>query len=186
MKRLFAFLAVLFGLAILPQAAFAVPIGSPVNSAFYSIQLYGISYGPTGQTVGVHVYDQTNDAAAFGHLVITDLTASAVLLDFTSGDYGSFASPGTFDLASFVLPYGHLLQYAFNGQEFSNMKIFFGDTLVASGGSYETDEHTPVFPSYTTTETITNPIPLPAALPLLAGSLGLIGLIGWRRKQKAA
>lgn len=30
------------------------------------------------------------------------------------------------------------------------------------------------------------PVPLPAALPLLAGGLGLIGLVGWRRKRTAA
>ena len=29
------------------------------------------------------------------------------------------------------------------------------------------------------------PIPVPAALPLLAGGLGLMGLMGWRRKRKA-
>ncbi len=30
------------------------------------------------------------------------------------------------------------------------------------------------------------PIPLPAALPLFAGALGLLGLFGWRRKRAAA
>ncbi len=29
-------------------------------------------------------------------------------------------------------------------------------------------------------------VPLPAALPLLAGGLGLMGFMGWRRKRKAA
>ncbi len=29
-------------------------------------------------------------------------------------------------------------------------------------------------------------VPLPAALPLMAGGLGLLGLMGWRRKRKAA
>ena len=30
------------------------------------------------------------------------------------------------------------------------------------------------------------PTPLPAALPLFAGGLGALGLLGWRRKRKAA
>ena len=30
------------------------------------------------------------------------------------------------------------------------------------------------------------PVPLPAGLPLMAGGLGLLGLMGWRRKRKAA
>jgi len=30
------------------------------------------------------------------------------------------------------------------------------------------------------------PVPLPAALPLLAGALGFLGLIGWRRKRTTA
>ena len=29
------------------------------------------------------------------------------------------------------------------------------------------------------------PTPLPAALPLFAGGLGAMGLLGWRRKRKA-
>ena len=29
-------------------------------------------------------------------------------------------------------------------------------------------------------------VPLPAALPLLAGGLGFMGLLGWRRRRKAA
>ena len=31
-----------------------------------------------------------------------------------------------------------------------------------------------------------NPTPLPAALPLFATGLGALGLLGWRRKRKAA
>ena len=29
-------------------------------------------------------------------------------------------------------------------------------------------------------------VPIPAAFPLLAGGLGLIGLFGWRRKRRTA
>jgi hypothetical protein len=40
-----------------------------------------------------------------------------------------------------------------------------------------------VFDSFNATLVAT---PLPAALPLFAGSLGVMGLFGWRRKRKAA
>jgi PEP-CTERM motif len=30
------------------------------------------------------------------------------------------------------------------------------------------------------------PVPLPAALPLFATGLGVLGLLGWRRKRRAA
>lgn len=35
-------------------------------------------------------------------------------------------------------------------------------------------------------DTTVTPVPLPAALPLFAGGLGLLGLFGWRRKRMAA
>jgi len=31
-----------------------------------------------------------------------------------------------------------------------------------------------------------SPVPLPATLPLFASGLGALGLLGWRRKKKAA
>lgn len=33
---------------------------------------------------------------------------------------------------------------------------------------------------------VLSPVPIPAAFPLLAGGLGLLGLMGWRRKRNAA
>ncbi len=38
----------------------------------------------------------------------------------------------------------------------------------------------------TTSATSTPTVPLPAAFPLFAGGLGLLGLLGWRRKRKAS
>ena len=35
-------------------------------------------------------------------------------------------------------------------------------------------------------ELTVTPVPLPAALPLFAGGLGLLGLLGWRRKRASA
>jgi hypothetical protein len=38
----------------------------------------------------------------------------------------------------------------------------------------------------TYTITLLSEVPLPATLPLFAGGLGILGLLGWRRRQKAA
>jgi hypothetical protein len=40
--------------------------------------------------------------------------------------------------------------------------------------------------SFSTVQGITAATPLPAALPLFAGGLGALGVLGWRRKRKAA
>ncbi len=80
-------------LFLITLPAYAVPIASPVNGEFYSFQLLGVSFGPTGETVGIHVYDDTYDTSAYGHVTITDLTTSTVLYNFTSGDYGVYGPP---------------------------------------------------------------------------------------------
>jgi hypothetical protein len=45
--------------------------------------------------------------------------------------------------------------------------------------------HTSMFPTGEI-RAFLNPVPLPAALPLFATGLGALGLLGWRRKKKAA
>lgn len=37
-----------------------------------------------------------------------------------------------------------------------------------------------------TVASVVQPVPLPTALPLLAGGMGLMGFLGWRRKQRSA
>ncbi len=142
----------------------ALPVGSSVPFApqgqggFYSLQLRGVSFGASGETVEAHLYDNTYDNAAFGHLVITDTTTSTVLIDHTYGDYGHFGAPGYFS-EQFVLPYSDTLSISMNGQEFSNMAILFGSVNVANGGTFYGQ-----FPSYTTTVQIAKALPQPIAV----------------------
>jgi len=177
-SRGYRFLGCLFAVAlILPSIAKAVPLSDPINVLYYSLQLRGISFGATGETVGVHVYDGTDYAPAYGKIIITDLTTNSILYDFTSGNYGSYYYPGTFDTTPFVLPYGDLLQYQFSGEEYSNMSEIFGSTVVASGGIYNG-----MYPTYMTTETITQPGSVPdtgVTLSLLL--LSLAALLGANR-----
>jgi len=179
--KLIRLLAGLAPALVLPSLAIAVPIASDVNDYFYSFQLQGLSYGPNGESVDVHVFDATFDASAYGSLIITDETTSTTLFDFTSGNYGTYDSPGSFTTDAFLLPYGDTLSYSFAGQEFSGMDIIFGDTVVASGGTAYGQ-----YPTYTTSEVITNPnASVPdetATLTLVA--LALAGLVILRRRAE--
>jgi hypothetical protein len=40
--------------------------------------------------------------------------------------------------------------------------------------------------SYQLSQTTVNAVPLPGALPLFATGLGALGLLGWRKRRKAA
>jgi hypothetical protein len=63
---------------------------------------------------------------------------------------------------------------------FTNLSAFVANTAIFINGNHE---HTPIL------ELTSGPVsatPLPAALPLFATGLGLMGLLGWRRKRKGA
>jgi hypothetical protein len=61
---------------------------------------------------------------------------------------------------------------------FEDTAGFIGSALVT-----DTDLNSTVV---TVDNLISNPTPLPATLPLFAGGLGALGLLGWRRKRKNA
>ena len=57
------------------------------------------------------------------------------------------------------------------------------DTVILSGGNFESDNHT-VLESYTQqTGTSISPVPVPASLPLLAGGVGLFAILTRRRRK---
>jgi hypothetical protein len=65
----------------------------------------------------------------------------------------------------------HTFGTSFNGP--SDVQVAFDETL-SSGEGFSFDY-----------AVATDTTPLPASLPLFAGGLGAIGLLGWRRKRKA-
>ena len=109
---------------------------------------------------------------------------SAAVITVTSGDggpdTGSFDTP---DQLSFP-------EYAYQ-VEFADSS---GDTWILSFFDIFADVSNPLSAVYNSDPTVlTNgvtgeavPTPLPAALPLFATGLGVMGLLGWRRKRKNA
>jgi hypothetical protein len=90
----------------------------------------------------------------------------------------TFDSPN--NLLSYPVPPA-LTYLTGNGISFDTASAKYNLAWDGGDGIYELNQSIFIFGNFTVTET-----PLPAALPLFAGGLGVLGLLGWRRKRKAA
>lgn len=172
--------------------------GTEVNSAFSIGNAFSFTYtfeettlgsgaNPTSYTGAI-----TNASVSIGPTYVTTGTSGNISVkdDGADDDY----------LAAAPVPTGATIGAGFNPANM-NMSLF--------GGSVFSDESLPstqpdpanffggkqlslsfsdgsTFQFVQSTDFTVSAVPLPAALPLFAGALGLFGLLGWRRKRAAA
>ena len=114
----------------------------------------------------------------------TSLTPFFTLADSSSGDaVGLLTGPSTDGLNDVLeAPIGYMPDTLLN-----STSTYDNTTLANLGvtpGTYEWTWGSGVDQSFTLDIVAPSAVPLPAALPLFATGLGVIGLFGWRRKRK--
>jgi probable HAF family extracellular repeat protein len=124
---------------------------------------FGINNG--GQIVGISTGGQSFLYSAGGFVPLSDPAASTT---YTYGINNSGDIVGETDLGPFL----------YTGGVYD---IFANGTNVEAFGINDADQVVGRLDDYNSPAT-----PLPAALPLFATGLGVIGLFGWRRRRKAA
>ena len=150
------------------------PLGSGnrdfIGTTFGADENYDVFYSNADGTFNLNgayisvtaTYDYAGDSG---------LNLAGVRLNFSSGP-GEFAN----SVASFVAlgssPLPGTVGFAVDGDIYTH--TFMGDT-------HETSDRLRVTVGFDSTV-----VPLPAALPLFTGGLGLLGLLGWRRNRLTA
>jgi hypothetical protein len=168
-----------------------------ISAASASTYNYDVSYDVGGSLVtGTFVTDTNSGALAASDFVSWSLTYQGTTIsggptvEIINGDPLTATATGiTFDP---LAPHGAIVFSA------NNLTLDF-DSLNEPGTGLAVFRecalgqcNATAFSTFTSALTIANggaPIaatPLPAALPLFAGGLSALGLLGWRRKRKAA
>ena len=155
---------------ILPTASYMIDILVDGTSVFHSAAT--LTYptnpndGPLLDTSGVELPIAIVNEDGFGG-------ASILFADFFDQVFLGTLGPGESFLFETVI-----------------MASFSGAGLESFGGAAIGDPGTigivPGLSGFLSSAPVDAQIPLPAALPLLAGGLGLIGLVGWRRRRRAS
>ena len=136
----------------------------------------------TGSFEQVYGGDETVLSGNFAYEVFKAFDASPTLISAVTDQNGTlsdrfFAPTTVFD--PFTINIGGFLFVEFGFEEFSpdpiiNQWVGCGESPscgIASSGAERT-------------WLVVTPVPLPAALPIFASALGVLGLIGWRRRRR--
>ena len=167
-------------------------------------ELAWFASGQAGVTVvaGTHALDLTGfcdlgtncgTAGAYGGVTQTVSTKIGDLyaLSFLAGNYSLNTSQPTIVATvggtplSIPLPATTLASGVWDGTTITFIATTTS-TVISFGGSGGAEGSTSYLGLDDVSLTDLSAVPLPAALPLFASGLGVLGLLGWRRKRKAA
>jgi len=181
--------------------------GGIANADTY--QIFDLSASGGGYSVsGTITVDQTADvissfsistvpatAASFSEVTANlQYTGSEYLLNLQTPIFGTSCSNEP--ICTILVPVGDDMHIAFN--DGGTLSSFTGGSLDSTISDIEISTPSPdaSYNAYALTGTLVSsggafagptyvaPTPLPAALPLFATGLGVMGLLGWRRKRK--
>jgi hypothetical protein len=163
-----------------------IPIAPQTAGAsnYYTLQLRGVSFGPSGEDVQAFIDDPIPEPATDrGLLLITADAGATVLVNQRFGAY--FGSTGTTYIQDFLLPYNTPLHISMEDQAYvAGAALVYGSNVVASAAPGSFTEAP--FPTFATDVTITRPnVPEPASAGLmLTAAIGMIWAV--RRPKKRA
>jgi hypothetical protein len=167
-------------IALIAAALFAaqIPVAAKASTLTYNLSLNPI-FGPEGGTGSFTI--AAPPVGSSGTLTqVNGLTA----MDFK------------IDGLDFALNSSSQVTYFYQGSNLVLASLFYGGTIgtsqllsitLGSSGGYSFTDNAPGGAAFDTIGSVSiSATPLPAALPLFASGLAAAGLIGWRRKRKAA
>jgi hypothetical protein len=135
-------------------------------------QLFSLVFLPNNSASGeVRAITQTSLRLAHGDLLTPDVVTNlGYCVTCVYGAANQNFTDSSFSFRGFEM----LTTILFMPESFGSDRMHFSVDALLAGDIEITHGASP------------NPVPLPATLPLFATGLGVLGLLGWRRKRKAA
>lgn len=164
--------------------SFAVARASAAFADTGTVTLFGAAFGtPVQAMVTVAIEGSHTSNAGFGPDVPHLNVGNFINTDFPTGTYFFNTSVGAVISLSLGLQIfaDSSTSSTINTADYSNTAQLFFDFAEAGAVFSAVSGH-----NYSSVAIDPSATPVPAALPLFASGLGALGLLGWRRKKKAA
>ena len=173
---------------VLLGAFIGLGVGNPVQAATFTFSFNNVNGAVNGTVSGMIVLPNGNGTFAASSLSITGFP-SALNLGAPPINFVPPVNENSFTVSNGNITSGH-----FNANINGNTAFLLASLVFGNAGASALDLlNCACFGTQgvrdTSSSTLTFAVaatPLPAALPLFATGLGVLGLLGWRRKRKAA